>query len=193
MLPAGCSAWSALRCAQESRGSRPTLERVKGCSGHQDIAAAEREITIVPRANDNGARSKSRQLRRIPVSAELLRLYADYLHAEYDDLDSDYVFVGLFAEPRGHALSYPAVYDLVLRLRSRTGIDFDPHWCRHSLATPMPRDGVPVQVVSKLFGHASLATTLSIYGHLSVEDARRALETAGWFSGRDVTLCGGTK
>ncbi len=193
MLPAGCSAWSALRCAQESRGSRPTLERVKGCSGHQDIAAAEREITIVPRANDNGARSKSRQLRTIPVSAELLRLYADYLHAEYDDLDSDYVFVGLFAEPRGHALSYPAVYDLVLRLRSRTGIDFDPHWCRHSLATPMPRDGVPVEVVSKLFGHASLASTLSIYGHLSVEDARRALETAGWFSGRDVTLCGGTK
>ena len=193
MLPAGCSAWSALRCAQESRGSRPTLERVKGCSGHQDIAAAEREITIVPRANDNGARSKSRQLRTIPVSAELLRLYADYLHAEYDDLDSDYVFVGLFAEPRGHALSYPAVYDLVLRLRSRTGIDFDPHWCRHSLATPMLRDGVPVEVVSKLFARASLATTLSIYGHLSVEDARRALETAGWFTGREVTLCGGTK
>ena len=57
----------------------------------------------------------------------------------------------------------------------------------------MLRDGVPVEVVSKLFGHASLASTLSIYGHLSVEDARRALETAGWFSGRDVTLCGGTK
>jgi integrase/recombinase XerD len=26
------------------------------------------------------------------------------------------------------------------------------------------------------------------YGHLSVEDARRALETAGWFTGREVTL-----
>ena len=57
----------------------------------------------------------------------------------------------------------------------------------------MRRDGVPVEVVSKLFGHASLATTLSFYGHLNVEDARRALETAGWFSGRDVTLCGVTK
>ena len=156
---------------------------------HKDIAAAEREITVVPRANDNGARSKSRLKRTIPVSAELIRLYGDYLHAEYGDLDSDYVFVNLFAEPRGHALSYPAVYDLVLRLRSRTGIDFDPHWCRHGLATRMLRDGVPVEVVSKLLGHASLSTTLSIYGHLSAEDARRALEVAGWFTGREVTLC----
>ena len=29
------------------------------------------------------------------------------------------MFVNLFAEPRGHALSYPAVYELVLRLRRR--------------------------------------------------------------------------
>jgi site-specific recombinase XerD len=136
---------------------------------HEDIAIAEREITVVPRANDNGARSKSRLARTIPVSAELIRLYGDYLHAEYGDLDSDYVFVNLFAEPRG--------------------IDFDPHWCRHGLATRMLRDGVPVEVVSKLLGHASLSTTLAIYGHLSVEDARRALEVAGWFTGREVTLC----
>jgi integrase/recombinase XerD len=61
---------------------------------HEDIAAAEREITVVPRINDNGARSKSRQQRTIPVSAELIRLYGDYVHAEYGDLDSDYVLSG---------------------------------------------------------------------------------------------------
>ncbi|WP_222425546.1 site-specific integrase [Amycolatopsis acidiphila] len=47
---------------------------------HADIAAAEREVTIVPRINDNGARSKSREQRTIPVSAELIRLWGDYLH-----------------------------------------------------------------------------------------------------------------
>jgi integrase/recombinase XerD len=61
---------------------------------HEDIAAAEREITIVPRANDNGARSKSREQRTIPVSAQLIRLWADYLTTEYGDLDSDYVLSG---------------------------------------------------------------------------------------------------
>jgi site-specific recombinase XerD len=154
---------------------------------HEDIAAAEREITVVPRVNANDARSKSSERRAIPVSAELIRLYGDYLHVEYGDLDSDYVFVNLFAEPRGRALSYPAVYDLVRRLRRRTGVDFDPHWYRHSAATRMLRDGVSIEVVSKLLGHASVTTTLSIYGHLTAEDARRALEAAGWFTGNGVT------
>ncbi|WP_190814034.1 site-specific integrase [Saccharopolyspora pogona] len=154
---------------------------------HADIAAAEREIVIVPRVNDNGARSKSREQRAVPVSTELIRLWGDYLHGEYGDVDSDYVFVNLFAEPRGQALSYPAVYELVKRLRRRTGIDFDPHWCRHSAATRMLRDGVPIEVVSKVLGHSSVTTTMSVYGHLTAEDARRALENAGWFTGREVS------
>jgi integrase/recombinase XerD len=153
---------------------------------HEDLAAAEREANVVPRDNDNGARTKSRQSRSIPVSAELIRLYGDYLHGEYGDLDSDYVFVNLWGQPHGHPLTYPAVYDLVRRLRRRTGIDFDPHWYRHTAATRMLRDGVPIDVVSKILGHADLTTTTSIYGHLTVEDARKALEDAGWFTGREV-------
>jgi integrase len=155
---------------------------------HEDIAAAECEITIEPRENANGARAKSGG-RTIPVGPDLIRLYADYLHAEYGSIDSSYVFVNLFAGPRGHAWSYPAAYDLVLRLRAKTGIDFDPHWFRHSAATRMLRDGVPVEVVSKVLGHSSVAITSAVYGHLTAEDARKALEAAGWFSatGSEVT------
>jgi site-specific recombinase XerD len=155
---------------------------------HEDIAAAEREIRVVPRVNANRARSKSQRQRGIPVSAGLIRLHGDYIHDEYGDIDSDYVFVNLFAEPYGQALAYPAVYDLVLRLRRRTGIDFDPHWFRHGAATRMLRDGVPIEVVSTLLGHASVATTTSIYGHLTAEDARKALQAAGWFTCGEVRL-----
>jgi len=155
---------------------------------HEDLAAAEREVTITPRVNDNGARSKSGRARTIPVGADLLRLYADYLHEEYRDLDSDYIFVNLWAKPVGQAMSYRSVYDLVLRLRRRTGLDFDPHWLRHTAATRMLRDGVPIEVVSTLLGHASVTTTLDIYGHLTAEDARRVLERAGWFSDSQVAL-----
>src|SRR5680860_1806118 len=45
---------------------------------HEDLAAAEREVTITPRINANGARSKSGRARTIPVGVDLLRLYADY-------------------------------------------------------------------------------------------------------------------
>ncbi|MEV0442911.1 tyrosine-type recombinase/integrase [Streptomyces spectabilis] len=155
---------------------------------HEDIAPAERELSVVPRLNDNGARTKSRQMRQIPVSAELVRLYADYLHGEYGDLDSDYVFVNLWGRPHGRPLTYAAVYDLVRRIRRTTRMDFDPHWFRHGAATRMLRDGVPIELVSKVLGHADISTTIDTYGHLTAEDARRVLEDAGWFAGREVTL-----
>lgn len=155
---------------------------------HEDLAAAETHIRVRARVNDNGARSKSRNPRTIPVSAELIRLYADYLHREYGDLDSDYVFVNLWGQPHGHPLTYTAVYDLVRRLRRRTGIDFNPHWYRHTAATRMLRDEVPIEVVSKLLGHADITTTAAVYGHLSAEDARTSLEAAGWFTGQKARL-----
>jgi len=95
--------------------------------------------------------------------------------------------VNLFAAPRGQAWSYRAVYDLVRRLRAKTGIDFDRigsgiRWLPTSL-----RDGAPVEVVSKLLGHSSVTLTMRTYGHLTAEDARKVLENAGWFTGREVT------
>ena len=45
-------------------------------------------------------------------------------------------------------------------------------------------------MVSKLLGHSSTTVTEQVYGHLTVEDARKALEAARWFSsdGAEVTL-----
>ena len=153
---------------------------------HEDIAAAESEISIVARENANGARAKSGG-RTVPVGGGLIRLYAGYLHEEYGGIGSDHVFVNIWAEPEGHAWAYQAAYDLVLRIRARTGIAFDPHWFRHSAATRWLRDGVSVEVVSKLLGHSSVTTTSAIYGHLTIEDARAELEKAGWLTGREVS------
>jgi len=153
---------------------------------HEDVAIAEREVTVVPRDNDNRARAKARRSRIIPASAELMRLYADYLNHEYRALDSDYVFVNLWAAPYGHPLTYQAVYDLVLRLRRRTGVAFGPHLFRHTYATWLLRRGAGMDSVKELLGHASIATTIDTYGHLTVEDARNSLEAAGWFTGREV-------
>jgi site-specific recombinase XerD len=98
------------------------------------------------------------------------------------------VFVNLWADPRGHPLTYTAVYDLVRRLRHKTGIDFDPHSMRHTTATRWLRDGIGIAVVAQLLGHAHVATTSAIYGHLTVDDARRVMEQAGWFIDGQVRL-----
>jgi site-specific recombinase XerD len=155
---------------------------------HEDVEIAEQHVTIVARDNDNRARAKGGRTRVIPASPELMRLYADYLHREYGALDSDYVFVNLWAEPRGHPLAYPAVYDLVGRLRRRTGVAFGPHHFRHTYATWLLRRGAGMESVKQLLGHASITTTIDTYGHLTVEDARKTLAAAGWFTGREVRL-----
>lgn len=98
---------------------------------HSDIDAAARLMSVVPRRNANGARAKGVGGRRVPVPAGVIRLYADYLHTEYGDLDSDYVFVNLWSGPIGHPMTYPSVYDLVCRIRERTAITFGPHTFRH--------------------------------------------------------------
>ena len=155
---------------------------------HEDVGIAERAVTVTPRLNDNRVRAKAGTSRVIPASAELMRLYADYLNREYGALDSDYVFVNLWAEPFGRPWTYAAVYDLVLRLRGCTGIDFGPHQYRHTYATWLLRRGAGMESVRELLGHASITTTIDTYGHLTVEDARQALEAAGWFTGREVQL-----
>jgi site-specific recombinase XerD len=155
---------------------------------HEDMGVAECQVTIMARDNDNRARAKAGRSRVVAASPELMRLYADYLNREYGALDSDYVFVNLWAEPLGRPWSYPAVYDLVLRLRERTGIDFEPHQYRHTYATWLLRRGAGIESVKELLGHASITTTIDTYGHLDVEDARKALEDAGWFTGREVRL-----
>ena len=81
--------------------------------------------------NANRARAKLRETAVIPVSTPLVRLYSEYMHAEYGGIDSDYVFVNLFAEPAGQPLGYPAVHKLIGRIAERTGIAFTAHMLRH--------------------------------------------------------------
>ncbi|MDA8283541.1 MAG: tyrosine-type recombinase/integrase [Actinomycetota bacterium] len=147
---------------------------------HSDVVSRDKTIRIVPRSgNANGARAKCRDEATIPVSAALVRLYSEYLFDECGDIDSDYVFVNLFAAPIGRPLRYSAVTGLVGRLRARTGIEFSLHLLRHSAASEWVRSGVPIEVVSKLLTHANVTTTSGTYVHLGVEDLRAELEKAG--------------
>lgn len=149
---------------------------------HSDFVSRDLQIRIVPRDdNANGARTKTRAAATIPISAPLARLYSAYMHDEYGDLDSDYVFVNLWAEPYGRPLHYQAVHKLVARLRERSGVDFTLHMLRHTHATELVRAGVPIEVVARLLTHRSSTTTSSTYVHLDAADIRAALQRAGVF------------
>lgn len=159
---------------------------------HEDLSIARREVAVTPRLNVNSARVKRWRPRAVPAPAALFSSYGRYLDEEYGDLDSDFVFVNLWAAPQGHPLTYAAARDLLLRLRQRTGLHgFTFHHLRHTYATELIRKGTDWAIVANLLGHASVQTTLGTYGHLTVEDARRALLAAGWLTS-DSTVQEGT-
>lgn len=147
---------------------------------HADFVSHRRELHIVPRDdNVNGARTKTTETATIPVSAGVVRLYSAYMFDEYGEVDSDYVFVNLFAKPYGQPLRYQAVHKLVGRLAARTSIQFNVHMLRHSHATDLLRQGVAVDVVARLLTHRSSTTTSQTYAHLDAADLRAELERSG--------------
>jgi integrase/recombinase XerD len=148
---------------------------------HEDLSIARREVAINPRLNDNGARVKRWKPRAVPAPAALFSGYARYLDEEYGDLDSDFVFVNLWA-PHGHAMTHSTARDVLLRLRHEPASTGSPTTTCDTYATELIRKGTDWAIVAHLLGHASVQTTLEIQGHLTVEDARRALLAAGWMS-----------
>jgi len=155
---------------------------------HEDVVTQERRIEIVGREdNANGARGKGGG-GSIPVTGELVRCYSDYMHVEYGELDSDYVFVNLWGGQVGRAMSYANVNEIVRRTRSRLGFHFTPHMFRHAYATLARRGGVPIEIVGKLLTHSSIQTTSEIYLHSSAEDLRGELERAGVMAKLDGPL-----
>lgn len=145
---------------------------------HDDVVSWERRIEIRPREdNANGARGKGGR-GSVPVSVELMRLHLEYMHEEYGDLDSDYVFVNLWGGRYGAPMRYDSVYDLSRRTSVRVGFEFTPHTLRHTHATLARRGGMPLDALQRMLTHRSQSST-SVYAHLEVDDLRRELEQAG--------------
>ncbi|MFJ2258607.1 tyrosine-type recombinase/integrase [Streptomyces sp. NPDC087844] len=115
-------------------------------------------IHVRRRQNSNGALAKSRQPRSIPVSDDLVGLYADYQwerEAVPEAASCDMTFVNLFRTPLGSPMKYQATYDLFARLAKRAGFTTRPHMFRHSAATRWIRQGKQRHVVQNLLGHVS--------------------------------------
>ncbi len=144
---------------------------------HEDIQSWDNTVRVVPRDdNANGARAKTKETYTIHVSKELMGLYTDYLLKEFDETDSDYVFVNLWDGKIGHPMRYGAVADLFHRLSKKTGIPVHPHMLRHTHATELIRSGWDAAHVQKRLGHAQVQTVLNTYTHLNDEDLKQAYQ-----------------
>lgn len=145
---------------------------------HADLSSARKELTIARRRNANLAAAKSVGV--LPLTREVMRLHGDYMHEEYGDVDSDYLFINLWGGRRGAPLTYSTVIAACGRSSRRLGFHWTPHDLRHTCATLMRAGGAPLEIVSALLTHSSTAITEQIYVHTTAQDLRRELVACGW-------------
>ncbi|MEL6162097.1 MAG: tyrosine-type recombinase/integrase [Cyanobacteria bacterium J06627_32] len=90
------------------------------------------------------------------------------------DMDSDYVFVNIWAGDRGAPMTYEGTRTLINTLRKRTGLYFRWHMFRHTHATDLLHNDWDMALVQKRLGHKSIQTTVDTYAHLNDNAMRRA-------------------
>lgn len=135
-------------------------------------------VHVRRRRNSNGALAKSRYPRSVPVTEELVGVYADFLRerAAVAEADAcDLVFVNLFRAPLGRGMRYATAKEMFDRLAKRAGFVARPHMLRHTAATRWVRSGVARDVVQELLGHVS-PSSMDPYLHASDQDKRAAVE-----------------
>lgn len=146
---------------------------------HRDIDSPNKQINIMPRVNnENGVYSKTRSGYSVQVSSEWISKYTDFLIYDLDDIESDYVFTKLYRKdngPKYDPLTYPTVIFLFSEISKKLKIKITPHMTRHTFATKLLSQGVPMDMVSKQLGHSTVDVTRKIYEHLSPNDLREKL------------------
>lgn len=85
---------------------------------------------------------------------------------------------GIDLNDRIFPISYTTAYRIVKRLGVDLGVKLRPHDLRRHAATQASRDGVPLEMVSKvILRHADIATTQRYLGKISVAEASRMIES----------------
>lgn len=117
-----------------------------------DISIWDKKLEISPRENlENQARVKRYASGTVEMPEYVLTLYLDYLSTEFDDFDSEFVFVNLFGKNRGKPMKHITVQKLFERLSKKTGIKVHPHMCRHGHATELSENGfTPLEIKFRL-------------------------------------------
>lgn len=116
-------------------------------------------------------------VRRVPLTAELVRALRGHRLASHYSQDEDVVFASRSGSPLSHRNVQRRGFEPA---RDEAGLPstLTFHSLRHAFASVAASRGVPVTVLSEVMGHSDVGVTQSVYIHLfgrvKAEDAFRA-------------------
>jgi integrase len=147
------------------------------------VTVRHNRVTIDGRVQEQTTKTKA-GLRTVPLSdVAVASLLAWQLRQAQEAENAAEAWVGdghVFANEFGHALDPAYITRLFQRIRLQ-GEPLPPlsfHGLRHCAASLMLASGADIAVVSKLLGHASIAVTSDVYGHLVGTIAQKAVDGA---------------
>ena len=111
-----------------------------------------------------------------PAAMTVLRGWLDTIRAEAAVRGEEPHW--LFPSHPGHSLNHSPIYRAHRGTLRAAGITrrVRVHDLRHTYVSLALQRGVPLMVVSRQLGHASIAITADIYGHLAPDATREAAE-----------------
>jgi len=164
--------WSALDWKAGTLGVTHGVKRVKD----RDVSSGRRTRLVVSELKT----PKSR--RTLSLTPELVARFRQHRARQAETqmaaglLWQDYGLI--FASEIGTPIDPDNFSHSFARLCERAGLGhWHPHELRHSGASLMLAQGTPLHVVSEVLGHASIAITKDVYGHLLEGDKRAAAES----------------
>jgi integrase len=162
--------WTDIDFAKRTVSVRRALKRENGTLVLGDVkTSGSRRVLTMPSPVSDGLRAhRARQASERLAAGESWR-------------DSGLVFTTQIGSP----LDPRNIYRDFVTVAQRAGIGrWHPHELRHSAASIMLAQGVPIEVVSNVLGHSSIRMTADVYGHIqqSQRDAAADAMTAAIWS-----------
>ncbi len=157
--------WRDVNFDKRTMRVRGTLSRVDG------------ELTVTPPKSGHSDRTLPLSqpavevLRSVKVRQAVERLRAGNVWQE-----TGFVFTTEFGTPCDPRNALRAL-KAAAKAAALDGVGL--HTLRHSAASVMLTNGVPLKVVSELLGHSGIAITADVYGHVSPEVSRSAIDVLG--------------
>ncbi len=139
-----------------------------------EVDLKERFIRIT---NKEGSSTKSGKERSIPIRKEKLKPVLEQWHGYLGKPQEGYVFPSATGSGMWDRMSSGNVSKTFKKYVRKAGLPetVNFHGLRHSCATQLLREGMPIVQVSKMLGHSSLEVT-RIYEHLDETDLKDAID-----------------
>jgi hypothetical protein len=119
-------------------------------------------------------RSRQTRIRQVPISQRLFLTLADYIRTLKNVMPNSYLFPSPLNKEKH--ITRDSVNKYLKRLENKINIltGLHPHALRHSFATALISENVPINEIADLLGHENLDTT-RIYTHIPAERLRKSI------------------